>query len=151
VPESLPTRLFAGPSVALGDEAVTGFGPAKARALLYSLAATGPPPSRNPLAGRLWSDAPHTVDSPCLSGRSSSSHRSGSPNTAEMAALCQTVDRYRIVLLCRYRCEPDGACPVMRCYRGSLHGALARERVTRPLTAAGCRLCLHTHRCTDSP
>jgi hypothetical protein len=143
VPESLSIRLVAGPSVALGDEAVTGFGPAKARALLYSLAATGPPPSRNPLAGRLWSDAPHTVDSPCLSGRSSSSHRSGSPNTAEMAALCQTVDRYRIVLLCRYRCEPDGACPVMRCYRGSLHGALARERVTRLLTAAGCRVPAH--------
>ena len=56
--EELRVTLLGTPSVCLGDEPVTGFISSKARALVFYLAATGQAPSRDALAGLLWSELP---------------------------------------------------------------------------------------------
>ncbi|MGH2523303.1 MAG: BTAD domain-containing putative transcriptional regulator, partial [Anaerolineales bacterium] len=57
-PEVLTLKLFGKPQVSLGGAAVTGFISAKAQALLFYLAVTGRPHTREALAGLLWGEMP---------------------------------------------------------------------------------------------
>ena len=56
--DSLSLRLLGTPQAARGGAPLTGFISAKAQALLYYLAVTGRPHTRESLAGLLWSDMP---------------------------------------------------------------------------------------------
>src|SRR5258706_10344857 len=56
--DSLSLRLLGTPQAARGGVPLAGFISAKAQALLYYLAVTGRPHTRESLAGLLWSDMP---------------------------------------------------------------------------------------------
>ena len=56
--DALTLRLLGKPHVGLGGAVVTGFISAKAQALLFYLATTGRPHTREALAGLLWGDLP---------------------------------------------------------------------------------------------
>src|SRR5437762_13297203 len=60
MPAVLTLRLLGKPQTSLDGAAVTGFISAKAQALLYYLAVTGRPHTRESLAGLLWSEMPET-------------------------------------------------------------------------------------------
>ena len=59
--EKLAVRLLGDPDLCLGGEAISGFVSNKARALVFYLAATGGPHSREVLAGLLWSHVPDSA------------------------------------------------------------------------------------------
>ena len=56
----LSLRLLGTPEVTQGGEPVNGFRSAKARALLFYVAASGRPEARATLAGLFWGDLPDT-------------------------------------------------------------------------------------------
>jgi len=56
--KTLHLNLLGKPQITLGETPLTGFGTAKAEALLYYLAITGRPHSRETLADLLWSEMP---------------------------------------------------------------------------------------------
>jgi len=56
--EILTLRLLGTPQVSRAGSPVTGFISAKAQGLLYYLAVTGRPHTREALAGLFWSDMP---------------------------------------------------------------------------------------------
>ncbi len=57
---TLTLKLLGRPQVSLGGAAVSGFISAKTQALLFYLAVTGRPHTRDSLAGLLWGDMPET-------------------------------------------------------------------------------------------
>jgi DNA-binding SARP family transcriptional activator len=60
MPDVLTLRLLGKPQVTLAGKTVTGFISAKAQALLFYLAVTARPHTRESLAGMLWGDVPET-------------------------------------------------------------------------------------------
>jgi len=58
MPDALILKLLGKPQISRGGAAITGFISAKAQALLFYLAATGRPHTREALAGLLWGHMP---------------------------------------------------------------------------------------------